>query len=215
MTYKTPMRMEMFKQWALVSAPLLLVLAALFFGFSDEKTVAEYFRDHSTNHPAVMGFFAIITKWSNPVFYAYYGLMLLLAYKSNDYETRRYVLILIAVQVVVAVLAVHFVKRTVGRPRPHQNPWWEPVTSRGTYHSLPSGHTTEFMGWSLPLALRKNATLLSASLGLCVALVGFSRIYLGWHHPTDVFFGWMLGSFGGFATYIIAGTSLFRKGTTH
>jgi len=199
------------KHWAVYSVPLLILLAVLWLGFSSEADVAIYFKDHRIAHPALNGLMQFITDWSNPVFYVFFAVMLLNAYKSGNRENVRFVLILLAVQVVVAGLAVHFVKSTVGRPRPGQGIWFDPVTSRGSYHSLPSGHTTEFTGWSLPTVLRYKLPWLTALLALSIGLVGFSRIYLGWHHPSDVFFGWLLGSFGGFTTTIIAASSLFRK----
>jgi len=205
------MRISLLKQWALLSAPLLATLAAFWFGFDTEGDVAVYFKAHSLAHPVLKSCFKFITDWSNPVFYVFYALMLFGAYRSGNFERRRYVFILLAVQVVVAVLAVNFIKHTIGRPRPGQGWYFDPLTSRGNYHSLPSGHTTEFVGWSLPLALRQNRLWLSALLGIVVGLVGLSRIYLGWHHPSDVFFGWLLGSFGGFVTQVLAESSLFRK----
>jgi undecaprenyl-diphosphatase len=205
------MRMAFFRHWALLSAPLLAVLAVLRLGFTTEAAVADFFLTHSQDHPDLAFVLKVVTDWSNPVFYAVFALMLLRAWRSGDRETRRFIVILLAVQAVVAGLAVHFVKHTVGRPRPGQGVWFDPITSRGTYHSLPSGHTTEIVGWSLPLALRLDRTAITALMGCLVGLVGFSRIYLGWHHPTDVFFGWLLGSFGGLATTVLADSTLFRK----
>lgn len=201
----------LFKHWAVFSAPLLLALAAVWFGFASEADVAAFFKQHRAAHPGLKSVMKFLTDWSNPVFYAFYGVMLIQAFRTRDRETKRYLFILLAVQAVVAAACVHFIKHTVGRPRPDQSGLFQPMTTRGAYHALPSGHTTEIVGWSLPLAFRRNALALTTLLGLFVGVVGFSRIYLGWHHPTDVFFGWLLGSFGGFATRIIADTNLFRK----
>jgi len=204
------MRRTSLTHWALFSAPLLLLVAALLFGFGNETDVATFFKEHRQAHPAIKTCMKLLTDWSNPVFYCFFGFMLLRAWKSNDRERMRFVLILLAVQAVVAGLAVHFLKGTIGRPRPGEGEWFEPLTTRGAQHSLPSGHTTEITGWTLPLALRSARTWLAACLGLFIALVGFSRIYLGWHHPTDVFFGWMLGSVSGFATHTLVNSTLFK-----
>lgn len=204
------MRRSSLLHWALFSAPLLLLLAVLLIGFGSETDVAVFFKEHRYAHPALKSFMKFLTDWSNPVFYGYFALMLLKAWKSNDTERVRFVLILLAAQAVVAGLAVHFLKGTIGRPRPGQGDWYDPLTTRGAQHSLPSGHTTEITGWTLPLVLRSGRTWLSACFGLFIALVGFSRIYLGWHHPTDVFFGWLLGSVSGFATHVLVNSTLFK-----
>lgn len=205
------MRSTFLKHWALFSAPLLLILAVLWFGFGSEPDVALFFKDHRATHPVLKTIMKILTDWSNPVFYAGYALALIGAWKSNNRDRVRFILILLVVQALVAGAAVHFLKSFIGRPRPGQGVWFDPLTSRGAQHSLPSGHTTEIIGWALPLGLRLNRLWLTGLLGLVIGVVGFSRIYLGWHHPTDVFFGWLLGSFGGFATMVIAESSLFTR----
>ncbi|BCS90127.1 phosphatase PAP2 family protein [Pseudodesulfovibrio sediminis] len=199
--------------WAIFSAPLLILLAILWFGFSSEGDVAIYFKDHRLLHPALRSFMQVVTDWSNPLFYGVYAVMLLTAWRSGDRDRVRFILILLVCQGVVAGLAVHFLKSFIGRPRPGQGLWFDPLTTRASQHSLPSGHTTEIIGWSLPLSLRIDKIWLTVLMSLFIGLVGFSRVYLGWHHPSDVFFGWLLGSMGGLATTVIASTSIFtRKG---
>lgn len=204
------MRSTSLIHWALFSAPLIIMLAVIWFGFGTEADVAVFFKDHRIAHPTMKAAMKLLTDWSNPIFYAGYGIMLLLAWKSGNTERTRFILILLIVQALVAGLAVHFLKQTIGRPRPGQGEWFNPITTKGSYHSLPSGHTTEITGWTLPLVLRWKTIWLTIILGLFIGAVGFSRIYLGWHHPSDVFFGWLLGSFGGFATTIIARSTLFK-----
>ena len=40
---------------------------------------------------------------------------------------------------------------------------------------------------------RKLAKILSVGLGLLIVLIGFSRVYVGVHFPTDIIGGWSLG----------------------
>jgi undecaprenyl-diphosphatase len=79
--------------------------------------------------------------------------------------------------------------------------FWDLWTFNPYYHSLPSGHTTEIFGAILPLVLFFRRWPVTILLGLMAALVGFSRIYLHQHYPTDVMFGWLFGSYAGWATY--------------
>ena len=205
------MRLAPLKHWALLSLPLLCALGAIRLNFTNEKEVADFFLAHAQAHPSLAVWLKFATDWSNPLFYAIYAFMLFSAWRCGNRERLRFTFIVLAVQLVISVLCVHFIKHTVGRPRPGQLGFYDPLTTKGTYHSFPSGHTTEILGWSLPLALRKGSLILSALMGLLIGVVGFSRIYLSWHHPSDVFFGWLLGSFGGFAAHVIAGSTLFMR----
>lgn len=205
------MRIASLKHWGLFSAPLLIVLGLLWFGFATEADVAAFFKQHRAAHPGLKLFMKVITDWSNPLLYAVWGIMLIMAIRAKDHARIRFILILLVVQGIVAGLCVHLLKNFIGRPRPGAGEWYKPLSTRGAFHSLPSGHTTEIIGWTLPMALRDTRFWLTALFSLFIALVGFSRIYLGWHHPSDVFFGWLLGSFGGFATIIIANTSFFTR----
>lgn len=205
------MRTEWIKHWAIFSAPILLMLFALWSGFATEADVAAFFKEHSAGNPEITMLLTFITDWSNPFFYLVYGLMLFNAFRVKDRECKRFIITLLIVQAVVALGVVHLTKHFVGRPRPGQGWYFDPLTTRGNYHSLPSGHTTEITGWALPLALSQARYWVSAAFALLIGLVGFSRIYLGWHHPSDVFFGWLLDSFGGFVTVILAESSLFRR----
>lgn len=74
------------------------------------------------------------------------------------------------------------------------------LINQGGY-SFPSGHSFSvliFYGMMLFLCRRNlinkpAANLITILLGCLILLIGFSRIYLGVHYPTDVLGGWSLG----------------------
>lgn len=94
-------------------------------------------------------------------------------------------------------LLVEAVKHLVDRPRPDPA---EPFAHFSGF-SFPSGHATHIAAdvvvlWFLLLPLlagwsRRVAVLLGAAL---VLVVGWSRVALGAHYPTDVVAGWALGA---------------------
>jgi len=70
------------------------------------------------------------------------------------------------------------------------------MTSPESY-SFPSGHALYAMCLYAALAsfVAGRRMLIWTAAGLMIALIGFSRIYLGVHYPSDVLAGWSIGWF--------------------
>ncbi len=100
-------------------------------------------------------------------------------------RSRRDLALLFAVSVGGAALANEGIKRLFRRPRPDL---FAPL-AREIGYSFPSGHTTTagaLYGLAAVLLVRSGHRTSAALLLFWVLLVGFSRIYLAVHWPSDV-----------------------------
>ncbi len=86
----------------------------------------------------------------------------------------------------------YLLKHLVARPRPEL---WERLVAE-TGYSLPSGHAVASMAVALcvvAMLWRTKWRGLAIVIGsLYVLLIGFTRLYLGVHYPTDIVAGWLL-----------------------
>jgi undecaprenyl-diphosphatase len=105
---------------------------------------------------------------------------------------------ILAVTIFLAFISSEGLKDFYSRPRPDLVP-------HGTYvysSSFPSGHSTLSAATFLTLAMliaslepnRGTKRMVFALAAILVLGVGFSRIYLGVHWPSDVLAGWCLGA---------------------
>lgn len=93
-------------------------------------------------------------------------------------------------------VGITIVKHLVGRARPYirHSPWLIVGPSlAGGYTSFPSGHTA--MAFALATAAACAYPRVSKALMLLAFLVGFTRVALGMHWPSDVLAGAVFGVF--------------------
>ena len=75
-----------------------------------------------------------------------------------------------------------------------------------TGYAFPSGHTQGFATWSSFFAVKYKKTWFCVLVGVLIASVAFSRLYLGAHYPSDVLVGVALG-----VGLAVSGNYLFEK----
>ena len=116
----------------------------------------------------------------------------------NDDRTKRNGLYMAASTATTYLLNLA-IKQLIKRPRPFlTNPQLMPVYRPGEY-SFPSGHTSSVFSAMTSLSRCYPKWYVIAPSFVWAAGVGYSRMYLGVHYPTDVTAGAVLGAGTAFA----------------
>ena len=94
------------------------------------------------------------------------------------------------------------IKHIAQRQRPYERypGYIEPYYHPDSY-SMPSGHTALAFNTATTLTLQYRRWYISVPAYLWATAVGYSRINLGVHYPTDVLAGAALGALSAWATY--------------
>ena len=112
-------------------------------------------------------------------------------------------------------IAIGIAKALIGRPRPELTDHLVQVTSA----SFPSGHAANSAIIYLTIASlvvqiveeRRARIFILTVAALLVTAIGFSRIYLGVHWPSDVLAGWSFGTLWALAWWALGAWARVRR----
>ena len=188
-------------------APLALVLSAVILSTGTGDAVTRFFLLQREAHPALTVFVAFTTDAAGYMLYGVYVLLFCFGLARKDWRMVRLVLLFALVHFCVTVLVVQGLKYVIGRPRPlpaFTGAELSPMMGGSDFRSLPSGHSADITGAASRLATWFNRPHLALCMGLVIALVGFSRIYLSMHHVSDVAAGAALGVSASFLVHYLS-----------
>ena len=140
----------------------------------------------------------IITFFGSATFCAVFVVLTIIS-KNKDIKNLG---VISSLSIIVSSGITHFIKRIKNRIRPYIKLPEIIANKIGVDdYSFPSGHTTAAFSIGMSIAFRFTGL---ATFSLILAtLVGFSRIYLGVHYPTDVAAGAIVGSVSSFFIKVI------------
>lgn len=180
----------------------LLVMLCLFLGlFPSESEVAVFFSEYRKTHPYLTYSMKIVTNWGNAVFYPVYAFLFWQGIRHKNAELRNFAIGYAVAQLSITFFLGSLCKVFIGKPRPLTGGDFIPLSLKSANHSFPSGHTTEILCSSIPLSQRYGNIILPLALGCIAALMGFSRIYLNMHYPSDILGSVFLGSAGAYVAW--------------
>jgi membrane-associated phospholipid phosphatase len=144
--------------------------------------------------PEQTGFFMFISKYNNLVNVSVPAGVLAAGIINNDKGTRQDALY-IASSSAVNFFLTTVIKTIIRRPRPFNgrrikiNAVYQPHST-----SFPSGHSSSAFTTATALSQVYNKWYVIAPAYLYAGAIGYSRMYLGVHYPTDVAAGAVLGT---------------------
>jgi membrane-associated phospholipid phosphatase len=116
-----------------------------------------------------------------------------IALLSRDSLTLRNSLY-VASSVAAVVILTNLMKYTINRPRPFVTYSFIEKESSGGSPSFPSGHTSEAFALATSLSMAYPKWYIIAPSFIWAGAVGYSRMDLGVHYPSDVLAGAVLGA---------------------
>jgi len=139
------------------------------------------------------GFFTFITN-SGPIIAALIpiGFILIGVLRKQNHLWQSG--ILIGIPYLLSILISQILKAAVIRPRPFITyPFIEKLSGGGS-SSFPSGHTSDVFSIAVIVCLLYPKRIVIIPLLLWASLVGYSRMDLGVHFPSDVLAGALIGA---------------------
>lgn len=130
-------------------------------------------------------------------------------------KTRKAGIVMVIALIVNALLVNVCIKNVVARVRPYDafDDIIRLIEAQKDY-SFPSGHTSASFAcaFGMYLGLRKEMKKYSIPFFVIATLVGFSRLYLAVHYPSDVLGGVVIGILSAFvALFLLSKMEIYKQ----
>lgn len=143
--------------------------------------------------------FNAISEANNYINFGTAGTVLLIGSIKKDKQLQQQGIFLLSTQILTA-LATQSAKRIIKRDRPFlKHSFIQPYRIEDGY-SLPSGHTSSAFANAMAITLVNKKWYVVVPAFTYASLVGYSRMHLGVHYPSDVLLGAAFGVGGAYVS---------------
>ena len=188
-----------------------LLTLSIFSPASAQNADIRILRDINLNRNTQLdGFFRGVTDTTVPVAFGVPIVALGVGLIKKDATTQRKAVV-IGAALVVSSGITYVMKEAINRPRPFVTyPDIQKLTDGGS-PSFPSGHTSLAFATATSLSLEYPKWYVIAPSYLWAGTVGYSRMHLGVHYPSDVLAGAVVGAGSAFLCHKLNQRLLLRQ----
>ncbi len=185
--------------------PALIIF--LFFVFAAtaiaQNLDIDLLRDINTNrNKSLDPTFKLITNSASPLSIATPIIIYSVGFLKKDISLKQKGLF-IGESILGAAIITTALKYSINRDRPFETyPFIQQETSAGS-PSFPSGHTSDAFSTATSLSIAFPKWYVIAPSYLWAGAVGYSRMHLGVHYPSDVFVGAIIGAGSAYLCYTL------------
>jgi len=137
--------------------------------------------------------FIVITNSAGVIAFGLPLILLIIANRKKNQESRRNALIIL-VSVAISAIIANILKYTFDMPRPYEIYPFIVKLSYGGSPSFPSGHTADAFAFAVAVSLVFPKRQIIIPSLIWAMLIGYSRMCLGVHFPSDVLGGAIIGT---------------------
>jgi len=154
--------------------------------------------------------FIAITDSAAAIAFGVPGIFFIISLITKNPDLRRNAL-RILLPVALSAIAANILKYSIDLPRPYEIYPFIGKLSGGGSPTFPSGHTADAFAYAIAAILVKPKWYIIFPCLIWAALVGYSRMRLGVHFPSDVFAGALIGTACAYTYYWIVKRKLLTK----
>lgn len=178
-----------------------LLTLTIFSSATAQNADIRLLRDINLNRNTQLdGFFKGVTNTTVPVAFGIPVVVMGVGLIGKDAPTRRKAIVIGSALAASSAITL-VMKKAIDRPRPFVTyPDIQKLTDGGS-PSLPSGHTSIAFAAATSLSLEYPKWYVIAPSYIWAGTVGYSRMHLGVHYPSDVLAGAVVGAGTSFVTY--------------
>jgi len=160
--------------------------------------------------PMLDSMFIAITDSAAAIAFGIPVVVLVIALVTKN-EVRRSDAIFVLLSVLFSAILANILKYTIDLPRPYElYPFIEKLSVGGS-PSFPSGHTADAFAFAAATGMVYKKWFILLPVLIWASLVGYSRMCLGVHFPSDVLAGALIGVLCAGVYYLIQGRNKVKN----
>ncbi len=143
--------------------------------------------------PVLDTMFIFITDTAAAIAFGVPGILLIISWIKKN-PALRFKALGMLIPVALSAILANIIKYSINLPRPYEiYPFIEKLSGGGS-PTFPSGHTADAFAFAVAVALLYPKKAIIIPVLIWASLVGYSRMCLGVHFPSDVLAGAMIGA---------------------